>query len=358
MIRLYCTKKLADLLPAKLAKDSEEREPFYSWYANVITYQRKKVVVACCGDGRFGFVLWGVKKKQLDDLPSVFMDGIRATFAYYHFKPELIERYLASDEPLAVYAASNRKGIAGLNKVIQFIENLRFNTLPDELLPFYVVRAMNRDFIPYGQREHHSYPIDIMVELFRKRFGETPISQPAFVIEAAMDLERYTARRTLVVPSASTFSALHRYLQIAFDWENYHAHEFIIPREGGKEYIVCTDEDADMPGETYALDHEVSLAEKLKKRTRFTYLYDFGDGWEIDLKVVDYLENYDRIDPCCTVCEGAAPPEDVGGVWGYLDFLDAMSDPNHPEHDEMKEWVGYRWHMEPNQRSINYSLQR
>jgi hypothetical protein len=30
----------------------------------------------------------------------------------------------------------------------------------------------------------------------------------------------------------------------------------------------------------------------------------------------------------------------VGGVWGYAAFLEAMASPEHPEHEEMEEWVG------------------
>jgi hypothetical protein len=30
----------------------------------------------------------------------------------------------------------------------------------------------------------------------------------------------------------------------------------------------------------------------------------------------------------------------VGGVWGYPDFLEAINDPNHEEHDSFLEWVG------------------
>jgi hypothetical protein len=36
----------------------------------------------------------------------------------------------------------------------------------------------------------------------------------------------------------------------------------------------------------------------------------------------------------------ACPPEDVGGPWGYADFLEAMADPNHEQHEELREWVG------------------
>ena len=46
--------------------------------------------------------------------------------------------------------------------------------------------------------------------------------------------------------------------------------------------------------------------------------------------------------------EGArsCPPEDVGGWSGYADFLDAMADPQHPDHDYLSEWIGGRWDPE------------
>ena len=44
--------------------------------------------------------------------------------------------------------------------------------------------------------------------------------------------------------------------------------------------------------------------------------------------------------PACVAGRRACPPEDCGGVWGYADFLTAISDPTHPEHDSMLEWAG------------------
>ena len=40
---------------------------------------------------------------------------------------------------------------------------------------------------------------------------------------------------------------------------------------------------------------------------------------------------------------GACPPEDVGGFPGYADFLEAMADPKHEEHDRMLEWYGEKF---------------
>ena len=34
------------------------------------------------------------------------------------------------------------------------------------------------------------------------------------------------------------------------------------------------------------------------------------------------------------------------GVWGYADFLKAMTDPEHADHDEMKIWIGGKFDPE------------
>jgi hypothetical protein len=50
--------------------------------------------------------------------------------------------------------------------------------------------------------------------------------------------------------------------------------------------------------------------------------------------------------PRCVEGKRACPPEDVGGPWGYADFLAAIAEPKHPDHREMREWVGGRFDPE------------
>ena len=80
---------------------------------------------------------------------------------------------------------------------------------------------------------------------------------------------------------------------------------------------------------------------KSGKRFRFEYEYDFGDGWEHEI----LFEGCLRVEkgaryPLCVEGERACPPEDVGGTYGYQEYLEAMADPKHERHDECMEWRG------------------
>ena len=80
---------------------------------------------------------------------------------------------------------------------------------------------------------------------------------------------------------------------------------------------------------------------KKRSRFRFFYEYDFGDGWrhEIVLEETKPAEPTARY-PRCIEGARACPPEDCGGPWGYEDFLQAIRDSEHEEHESMLEWIG------------------
>lgn len=74
---------------------------------------------------------------------------------------------------------------------------------------------------------------------------------------------------------------------------------------------------------------------------KFTLLYDFGDGWEMTVK----MKGESKLDPnapypVCVNGENAAPPEDVGSYPGYARFIEVMTNPKHPEHNDLCEWYG------------------
>jgi hypothetical protein len=66
-----------------------------------------------------------------------------------------------------------------------------------------------------------------------------------------------------------------------------------------------------------------------------------GDNWEHIIELVRVIDEHYAESPFLLEAAGQTPPEDVGGVPGFIDFREIMLNPKHPDYAEMKEWVGY-----------------
>ncbi len=89
-------------------------------------------------------------------------------------------------------------------------------------------------------------------------------------------------------------------------------------------------------------EDEVAIEQALPKaKSKMVYEYDFGDGWEHEVVVEKIVGAEEKVSyPRCVAGENACPPDDVGGVWGYAEFLEAINDPDHDRHDEFTDWIG------------------
>ena len=71
------------------------------------------------------------------------------------------------------------------------------------------------------------------------------------------------------------------------------------------------------------------------------YTCDFGDSWEHSIVLEKQLPaDPNTTYPVCTDGKLACPPEDCGGIPGFYDLLDALDDPNHERHEELRDWIG------------------
>jgi len=157
-----------------------------------------------------------------------------------------------------------------------------------------------------------------------------------------MDFEPVIWRR-VQVKGGIRLRKLHSIIQAVMGWEDYHLHKFEI---GGIEYSVP------FPGDMFDMEMEderrVTLGRLAPEEgDRFLYEYDFGDSWEHEILVEKILPPDPKVRyPICLEGERACPPEDVGGVWGYEEFLEAIKNPDHSEHEDYLEWVGERFDPE------------
>jgi hypothetical protein len=142
--------------------------------------------------------------------------------------------------------------------------------------------------------------------------------------------------RRVLVPNSATFQQLHEVIQAAFGWHDYHLHEFEVRGERVG-FVLPDDED---PPEVNGKKKRLATA-ALKRGDRFPYVYDFGDEWRHTIVVEKVLEPDPRFSyPVCTGGARACPPEDSGGPYSYPDFVAALANREHEQHDELVRWVG------------------
>jgi hypothetical protein len=141
--------------------------------------------------------------------------------------------------------------------------------------------------------------------------------------------------RQVEAPTSVTLKVLHDIVQAVMGWFDYHLWEFTIDK---RRYGLPMDEDWGTVPRIEAT--KVRLRDVLKPRkTIIDYLYDFGDSWEHRLTVTNVRQGEPGISyPRYVGGEWNAPPEDCGGIPGFYETLDAISEPYHPNHAEAKEW--------------------
>jgi hypothetical protein len=167
-------------------------------------------------------------------------------------------------------------------------------------------------------------------------------------IKITLDNVKPTVMRRIEVPVSVKLDTLHKMIQAIMPWDNYHGYDFRVretwwgipmPEMYGFGFPI-----ADARKATLAR----ALSEPNFKTLR--YIYDSGDDWRHTIKVerrfaAEPWEAFPRL----IGAKGRCPPEDCGGPWGYAEYLEAASDPHHPRHAELVEWLGRR---DPNEIDI------
>ena len=161
--------------------------------------------------------------------------------------------------------------------------------------------------------------------------------------------------RRVEVPDC-TLGELHEVIQCAMGWQNSHMHQFTV---NGKYFGEAMTDDLDLEVED---EDGMRLSQVFtgKKKPRIVYEYDFGDSWQHEIFLENTLEPEPKVKyPRCVEGARACPPEDCGGIGGYADFLEAISNPKHPSHRDMREWIGGKFDPEKfSVEAVNKELRR
>ncbi|MFE0028111.1 plasmid pRiA4b ORF-3 family protein [Amycolatopsis sp. NPDC059021] len=179
-------------------------------------------------------------------------------------------------------------------------------------------------------------PLDLgrvgTAELPPKRKKSDPPA-PVYQLKVSLKGAKPPIWRRLEVRADTTLSVLHEILQVAFEWEHSHPHVFQTPYGD----FGIPNPELDFRDESAVTLEQAAPGAKSK----FRYLYDFGDHWEHEILVEKVLDADPAADyPRCTGGKRAAPPEDCGGIGGYEHLAATLADPDDPDHESQLDWMG------------------
>jgi hypothetical protein len=157
-----------------------------------------------------------------------------------------------------------------------------------------------------------------------------------------------------------TLDKLHEHIQTAMGWTNSHLHHFRINDRLYGDPVLMAENMEEMRYKNSTKTMLSDIVPQGDERFRFLYEYDFGDSWEHEVVFEKrHKAETGRKYPLCLKGARACPPEDVGGVWGYVDFVQAIQNEDHEQHEELLGWVGRRFDPEDfNPDAATKSMQR
>jgi hypothetical protein len=355
---IQCTKKLLDQLNL-VPQPTGGTPSLFSWHAHLITLKRRKCIVLMNDSNQYVLVLYGLKAKDFKQLDRLISEAIREHFRAEYVSEEVIQEYLG-ERPEWVYGKTkDRSMVARLNKACAEVEFYAGRTgLDSERINQPRLGRRVSGSLAGAGKGSYIRPFEVLYQDLEKLCQGPVIDCPAAQLKVTLDLENHSVWRRLVVPAAVSFRALHDILQRTFGWQDCHLHDFMIMTDGQPQVNLVCDEDCfeyeeDIP---MILDTGKKLTDYLPDCSEIIYTYDFGDNWKHTILVEELISSYKLSYPQCLAGEGNTPPEDVGGEGGYDEFLEAISDPRHPEHQEMMDWGKMQRYADFDMDMVNWRL--
>ena len=191
------------------------------------------------------------------------------------------------------------------------------------------------------------------------RLVPEPVSRPDLRRARRRDVVVYRVRahlndsdppiwRRLDLRSNLSLDLLHQVLQVAFDWTDSHLHRFSLG--GGafdhhSQLFLCPydvdnkewpEDDDGLPAAETRLDETLSEPGDV-----LHYLYDYGDNWELTLRLDEVLPTESDC-PAAVVVDGerAAPPEDCGHLVDADSLAEVLPDPTLFEPERVNKGFG------------------
>lgn len=363
---VQCTKKMLDELKMK-PEPVQEEETLYGWHANVMTVQRKKMVVLVHDMSRFPVILFGVKAKDFANLSTRLAEAISVTFRTEGIAEDVVAKFVEDAQIMTITKTRNRTTVARLNKICEDIPYFLDYLEPETMIQTTLSGRIGRMIYGNGKNAY-IVPADELQKLLASETTGNVLQVKAYQLKVTLELSNYPVWRRLIVPANTNYYDFHRILQKAFNWQEFHLHDFyIIPgRQDGDKMVYDQDSAIRLVSDRRFLMEEDDVPKKMDEDVlleahmpaEIYYTYDFGDDWMHEIEVEDVIEDYSFSHATCIAGDGTTPPEDVGGEVGFDDFLKIIEDIDHPEYEEMVEWALGQGYASFDKDRVNRELRR
>ena len=241
------------------------------------------------------------------------------------------ERFYENDTSVKDYF--KKPGDAATYISVQDIPNEYTVTFSKTLTPAEAILAELNQLIERSPERGDSYDIikgqmDELTQLLnpssRKSKKPAAPKQPQiYSFKITLENVGVPVWRKVQANSSSTFLELHKIIQILFDWQDDHLHEFRIQKSNGirqKNVVIESDEEASSPFDSLFFDDEQTYLSETEERLhdhflvekdQARYTYDFGDDWQHKIVLEKILEPAEGTTyPICTAAKNDAPYED------------------------------------------------
>ena len=349
-MQIALTKKLADPLGVKSPSAHKDENPLFSWTANwTRVWDNRKaedMIVLVNSATRFTVAIYQVKRKDLKDVAAMMRTAISNTLLSMNLNPELVGEYFRLAGEVEFYQNRNRQTAAWVTKAgldCAFYVGNEYNGIAKMFCDTVGAPANYRHVDCSGKSNESFIPYQAMINALSELTGKQAYKYRAFELLVTLDLEVYKVERRIIVPSDIDFARLHKVLQSVFSWQNAHLYDFTIFGDNKRipvARIVPFENDLEYDKNAILMEGR-TLSEFLPEHKHMLYTYDMGDNWEHEIQLVRVIEEHDKESPYLLEASGQTPPEDVGGVGGFVNFHEIMLNPSHPEYKEMKEWAKY-----------------
>ena len=366
---IQCTKALLDRIGIKgselASPEGHEQLPdsLMAWHANFVSIDRRKAIILMNNETRYPIVIYRPSKKDFSKIKELIREAITEALRMEGVRKEAIEAYLAKAGEISFSKTSSRSMVAKMNNTVREIEFMGEYLDEETKIQRYISLVTGRLIQISGTNEGF-YPFEKMLEYLGNVSGldiDEVLDIDLYQLKIQINLEDHDIWRRVLVPATYSFRHLHKIIQTVFDWQNYHLHEFVVERAENKPIKILMDDDPEtleyLNIDEFDVRQErfVALEDIFQEYNEVMYEYDFGDAWEhtITLEKVVKSKTFQAI---YIDGNGERPPEDVGGTWGFEEYLKIMDNEKHPRHQDMKAWAESQKERKLSPEKINQRL--